>query len=112
MKECAVLASGIRFSVYRSDQEVGHAYLYVLKNDLHDRPFGLLEDVCVNPQYRGQRIASQLLAAAIKKAQKLGCYKLLATSRDDGTRVEVHEWYKRSGFVQYGLEFRYNFKEN
>ena len=38
-------ACGIRFSIRSDAEEVARAYLYVMHNDLHDAPFGLLEDV-------------------------------------------------------------------
>ncbi|MCA9360149.1 GNAT family N-acetyltransferase [Candidatus Nomurabacteria bacterium] len=108
MKEAAVYTKGIRFSVLRDGKEVGRAYLYMLNNDLHNRPFGLLEDVFVDSSYRGEGIAKELLEAVLKKAEE-NCYKLIATSRNDGTRSTVHEWYIRLGFNDYGTEFRLNF---
>ncbi|MCA9356903.1 GNAT family N-acetyltransferase [Candidatus Nomurabacteria bacterium] len=108
MKEVSVDATGVRFSVLRGGKEVGHAYLYMLNNDLHNKPFGLLEDVYVDSNYRGEGVATELLEAVLKKAQEK-CYKLIATSRNDGTRTAVHEWYTRLGFDNYGTEFRLNF---
>lgn len=101
-------ANGMRFSVERGGREVGRAYLYLLKNDLHPQPFGLLEDVFVESNYRGVGVASELLEAVMTEARR-SCYKLIATSRNDGTRTAVHEWYTRLGFVDYGTEFRINF---
>ena len=106
--EEAITAQGVRFSVIRDGEEAGHAYLYLLKNDLHTRPFGLLEDVYIKPAYRNKGVASELLQVVLKKAEK-DCYKLIATSRNDGTRKAVHEWYIRLGLAQYGTEFRINF---
>lgn len=108
MKEVSVDAKGVRFSVVRDGKEVGRAYLYLLNNDLHSRPFGLLEDVYVDSSYRGGGVAKELLEAVLKKAEE-NCYKLVATSRNDGTREVVHEWYVRLGFTDYGTEFRMNF---
>jgi GNAT superfamily N-acetyltransferase len=108
MNKLSIAANGIRFSLERDGREVGRAYLYLLKNDLHIQPFGLLEDVFVEPDYRGAGVARELLDAVIAEAKR-SCYKLLATSRDDGTRASVHEWYIRLGFVDYGTEFRINF---
>ncbi len=108
MDQTVVVATGIRFSIKRANEEVGRAYLYLIKNDLHDKPFGLLEDVYVHTSYRGQGIAGELLDAVLKKASE-ACYKLIATSRDDGTRTDVHAWYERLGFKNYGREFRINF---
>lgn len=106
MLEQRVPCEGVRFSFERKGEEVGHAYLYILQNDLHTVPFGLLEDVSVDPSYRGQGIANSLLAAVMERARALHCYKLVATSRNDGTRKGVHDWYKRLGFEDYGAEFR------
>lgn len=99
---------GYRFSIKRDGREVGRAYLYLLKNDLHKQTFGLLEDVFVEPDYRGAGVARELLDAVMTEA-KGSCYKLIATSRNNGTRASVHEWYTRLGFVNYGTEFRINF---
>ena len=109
MKKVSVTANGYRFSVTRRGNEVGHAYLYLLKNDLHIRPFGFLEDVYVDSNYRGEGIAKELLEAVLDEAQKR-CYKLIATSRNCGTRQVVHKWYIRLGFKNYGTEFRMNFQ--
>jgi len=108
MKKEAVVAEGIRFSVTRDGKEAGRAYLYLLHNNLHKRPFGLLEDVYVDPTFRGQGIAQELLNTVLSESKK-NCYKLIATSRNDGTRQAVHEWYIRLGFKDYGTEFRINF---
>ena len=108
MNKLTLAAKGIRFSVEKDGREVGRAYLYLLKNDLHSQPFGLLEDVFVEQDYRGAGVAKELLEAVMAEAME-SCYKLVATSRDDGTRTSVHEWYIRLGFTKYGTEFRMNF---
>jgi GNAT superfamily N-acetyltransferase len=109
MNEYEVKARGIRFSVSNDGKEVGHAYLYVLKNDLHEVPFGLLEDVWVDEAERSFGLASGLVRAVISRARVEHCYKLVATSRNDGTRQAIHDWYLRLGFQDYGTEFRMNF---
>lgn len=109
MLEQQVSARGIRFSIEMEGMEVGHAYLYLMTNDLHDKPFGLLEDVQVDDQYKGQGIGNELVRAVLSTAKREGCYKLLATSRNDGTREAVHSWYERLGFKKYGTEFRMDF---
>jgi hypothetical protein len=45
-------ATGTRFSVRDGELEVARAYLYVMHNDLHKEPFGLLEDVYVDESKR------------------------------------------------------------
>ena len=106
MITATVPAQGYRFSERCEGIEIGHAFLYVLKNDLHREPFGLLEDLYVHPLHRGRGIARLLHQAVCEYARECGCYKLIATSRNDGTRKKVHEWYERLGYRAYGTEFR------
>ena len=93
---------------YDGEREIGRAYVYVIYNDLHEAPYGLLEDVFVNESYRGKNIGNTLLQHAISAAKECGCYKLIGTSRLE--RIAVHEWYERLGFEKYGYEFRLNLK--
>jgi len=97
-------ARGFRFSIGGEHGEVARAYLYVMTNDLHDTPFGLLEDVFVAESERGNGLGTALVNEVIAAAREAGCYKLVATSR--ASRPKVHEFYERLGFTKYGLEFR------
>jgi len=80
-----------------------------MTNDLHEAPFGLLEDVYLDESQRGGGRGSALVREVIAAARELGCYKLVATSRT--SRPKVHELYERLGFDQHGVEFRMNFAE-
>jgi GNAT superfamily N-acetyltransferase len=99
-------ARGIRFSIGDERGEVARAYLYIMRNDLHDVPFGLLEDVFVAESERGSGLGTALVKEVIAAAREAGCYKLIATSRV--SRPKVHELYERLGFASYGIEFRLN----
>jgi len=100
-------AQGIRFSVDQNGEEVARAYLYLMTNGLHERPFGLIEDVFVNESHRGDGLGSGLVDEVIAAAREANCYKLIATSRD--SRPKVHDLYRRIGFEDHGREFRMNF---
>ncbi|HET7132518.1 MAG TPA: GNAT family N-acetyltransferase [Gammaproteobacteria bacterium] len=100
-------ARGIRFSVAGDGGEIARAYLYVLTNDLHAAPFGLLEDVFVDESQRGGGVGTALAKEIVAAARELGCYKLIATSRT--SRPKVHELYERLGFEKHGIEFRISF---
>jgi GNAT superfamily N-acetyltransferase len=102
-----VSGEGVRIAALEDGKELGHAYLYVLRNDLHDKPFGFMEDVFVEENSRGRGIGSLLVNEVIAEARRRGCYKLIATSRH--TRKNVHELYRRLGFREHGLEFRIDF---
>ncbi len=97
-------AKGARVSLKEGRREVAHAYLYIMRNDLHDEPFGLVEDVFVEETRRGMGHGTRLLKKLVKEARKEGCYKIVATSRR--ARKAVHRWYKKLGFKDYGVEFR------
>ncbi|MDZ7611895.1 MAG: GNAT family N-acetyltransferase [Candidatus Moranbacteria bacterium] len=100
---------GVKFSAKdESGKEIGRAFLYVMKNDLHQRPFGFMEDVFVKEEARGQGIGKKLVQAVVEKARENSCYKLIATSRH--SREKVHQMYENLGFYDQGLEFRIDFK--
>ena len=99
-------ADGIRFSISADGREVARAYLYLMHNDLHDAPLGLLEDVFVDESQRSSGLGTTLVREVIAAAREAGCYKLIATSRT--SRPRVHELYQKLGFKNHGLEFRMN----
>lgn len=99
-----VKSYGIKFFVEKDDKEVARAFLYVMNNDLRKEPFGLLEDVFVTEELRGQGIGTELIKKVIEEAKKLGCYKIVATSRYE--RPAVHSLYEKLGFEKFGLEFK------
>ncbi len=98
---------GIRLSSHRDGKEIARVYLYILRNDLHEEPFGFMEDVHVEESLRGQGAGSELVQRLIEEARVRGCYKLICTSRHE--KPKVHELYTRLGFKNHGLEFRIDF---
>jgi GNAT superfamily N-acetyltransferase len=106
----AVKAEGIKFFVKKDGKEVARAFLYMMKNDLKKEPFGLLEDLFVDEELRGQGIGTELLNKVIAEAKKLNCYKLVATSRYK--RESVHKMYEKAGFKNFGIEFKMYLNEN
>lgn len=97
---------GIKFSIEKDGKEVARAFLYLMGNDLHKRPFGLMEDVFIEESLRGKGYGTKIVEELIKTAKERRCYKLIATSRHE--RDGVHELYKRLGFEDWGKEFRMN----
>lgn len=85
-------------------REIARAFLYVMNNGHHDQPFGLMEDVFVDEEFRGQGIGTELINEVIALAKEEKCYKLIATSRYE--REHVHKLYKELGFADHGKEFR------
>lgn len=100
--------SAVRFSAQDEGREVGRVYLYILKNDLHDQPFGFLEDLFVAESHRRHGIGTKLTAAAIEEAKNRNCYKLIFTSRHENEPF-LHSFYEKMGFTDWGKEFRMDF---
>ena len=100
-------ASGIRFFVVEGGKEIARAFLFLMKNDLHPIPFGLMEDVFVEKAHRGKGIGTKIVEELVRAAKKENCYKLICTSRHSNKKV--HELYKKIGFKEQGLEFRMDF---
>jgi GNAT superfamily N-acetyltransferase len=98
----------IKISLIEDENEIGRAFLYIIKNDLHKSPYGLMEDVFVYESRRKQGLGRELVNLVVDEAKKQGCYKLVATSRSE--REKVHELYKKLGFNEHGKEFRMELK--
>lgn len=103
-------AYAIKFTVEDSGEIVGRAYLYIIYNDLHDSPYGLMEDVFVDASQRGKGIGTKLVYAIIEKAKAEGCYKLIGQSRYKNKKV--HELYLHLGFEDHGKNFRIDLFES
>lgn len=100
-----VTALGVRISVLNDGKiEMGHVYLFFITNDLHEKPYALLEDLFVEESERSHGIGNKLLSEALNVAREHRCYKIIATSRTE--RENVHAWYERKGFEKFGYEFR------
>lgn len=91
-----------------SGNEVGRCFIFLIKNELHEEPYALLEDVFVNENYRSRGIGTELVKKAINLAKEKNCYKIIATSRFE--REYVHKWYEKLGFKKFGYEFRMDLK--
>lgn len=108
IKKEPIVVDGVKLTLYLGDKLVARAFLYIMKNDLHEKPFGLMEDVWVDASWRGQGLGTKIVEELIAEAKQRGCYKLIATSRF--SRDKVHQLYERLGFAVWGHEFRMNFE--
>ena len=97
-------AGGIKIIITEEGQKVGRAFLYLLKNDLHAKPFGFIEDVFIEEAFRSKGYGKKITDALIEEAKKQGCYKLICTSRFSNERA--HHLYEKLGFRKHGNEFR------
>lgn len=106
IKQTLQESKAVRICTLEDGKEVGHAYLYLVKNDLNERPYGLLEDLFVEEHARGNGFAKELVEEILEAAKRENCYKVIATSRF--SREHVHKMYEKAGFVEHGKEYRLN----
>lgn len=107
MKKTIKVSKAVKFEIKDGKKTIGRAYLYIIKNDLHKKPYGLLEDLFVEEAYRGTGLGKRLLMLVIKEAKSRKLYKLIGTSRT--FRTAVHSFYEKYGFKKHGFEFRMSF---
>ncbi len=89
---------------------MGWAYLYVIFQDRYKEPYGLMENVYIEEEYRGKGLGTKLIDLIIEEAKKQNCYKIIGTSKK--IKPKVHEFYKKHGFKDIGLEFRMDLKDS
>jgi GNAT superfamily N-acetyltransferase len=95
---------GMKFFIEDNNKEVASGFLYLIYNQFHEEPYGLMEYVFVDPEYRKQGLGSELVNMIIEEAKNKNCYKLIAQCRYG--KEKVHELYKKLGFNDHGKNFR------
>ena len=101
-----ITTRGKKLTITKDGKEIARVYLYFIRNELHEKPYALMEDLFVQEEFRGQGLGKQMVKAAVEEAKKEGCYKVICTSRYE--REQVHKMYQNLGFNDYGKEFRIN----
>jgi GNAT superfamily N-acetyltransferase len=97
-------SNGVKIEILDGHEKIGRAFLYLIYNDLHKKPYGLMEDVFVKPRFRGQGWGTKIIKEIIRQAKRQGCYKLIGTSRFRNAGAQ--RLYQRLGFQKHGVEFR------
>lgn len=64
---------------------------------------GLVEDVVVQADQRGQGVGQAMMAFATEVLRAAGCYKVVLSS--GARRVDAHRFYERLGFRKHGESF-------
>ncbi|OGY81637.1 MAG: hypothetical protein A3F54_01055 [Candidatus Kerfeldbacteria bacterium RIFCSPHIGHO2_12_FULL_48_17] len=100
----------IKITAEEDGKIIGWGFLYLIVNDRHDEPYGLIENVYVEKEFRGQGTGKKLIEVLIVEAKKQGCYKLIGQSRY-GKDV-THTFYEKFGFRDHGKNFRMDLKKS
>ncbi len=109
-QEIKIDVYAVKFTAKECDKVIGWAYLYLIFQDRHEEPYGLMENVYVEPEYRSHGVGTELVKAIVEEAKQRNCYKLIGTSRT--FKSKVHAFYERLGFQKFGFEFRMDLKES
>lgn len=100
----------VKFEIREGRTRIAWAYLYLIFQDRHREPYGLMENVYVYGQYRNRGLGSGLIHAIIAEAKRQNCYKLIGTSKTQN--IGAHRFYKKLGFERVGYEFRMDLKKS
>lgn len=98
----------LKLTLNNDGEEIARIFIYLIENELHDKPYAYFEDVFVKEKYRNQGNGKIIVKAAIAEAKKQGCYKIVCTSRYG--RENVHKFYQNLGLKEHGKSFRIDFK--
>ncbi|WP_433269748.1 N-acetyltransferase family protein [Micromonospora vinacea] len=87
------------------DTFVGTLDTLVAPNLTHGaRPYMVVENVVVAPEWRRRGVARALMLAAIDDATEAGCYKVQLVS--NAARTDAHRFYASIGFAQSAVGYR------
>ena len=83
---------------------VGTFALLIVEGLAHGgAPHGLVEDVVVDPQWRGRGIGNGMMRFAMQRCRDAGCYKMALSSHL--SRLKTHRFYESLGFAKHGYSF-------
>ena len=78
-------------------QIIATCTLVIIHNLTHQgKPYGIIENVVTDRQYRGEKYGEILLKEVITFAKKEGCHKLMVQTRRK--ELYVKKFYKKCGF--------------
>lgn len=94
----------VKITLEEEGKILGWSFVYIMFQDRHPAPYAYLENVYVEPEYRGKGLGNKLVELAIQEAKERGCYKIIGTSKM--SKADVHAFYEKHGFEKMGFEFR------
>lgn len=85
----------------------GFLHLTTRQSILHDRPTGLIDELVVGWEFRGQGIGALLMDAAIDLCRDLGCCEVEVSTESSNRRAQ--RFYRKRGFSDEGVLFELHF---
>lgn len=88
----------------KNSSAVGAFALLIMDNLGHQgASSGIVEDLVVHEEVRGQGIGKQMMEFAMLKCQERGCYKISLSSNLQ--REQAHKFYEALGYKRHGYSF-------
>lgn len=85
----------------------GFVHLTTRQSILHDRPTGLIDELVVAREFRGQGVGRLLIDAAVARCRDLGCCEVeVSTERSNRP---AQEFYRKCGFDDEAVLFELHF---
>jgi len=81
----------------------GFVHLTTRQSILHDRPSGVIDELVVSRDFRGQGIGRLLMDAAVGRCRDLGCCEVEVSTESANRRAQ--EFYRKRGFSDEGVLF-------
>ena len=101
VENCRILLddANCNFLVARvGDSVVGFVNFTTHRTAMHAGPSGLIDELVVAKEYRGQGIGRQLISAAVDKCRRLGCCEVEVST--EKANIRAREFYKNCGFEE------------
>jgi GNAT superfamily N-acetyltransferase len=96
-------AKAERISLQEDEKEVAHICIYYITSDTGEL-YAFLEDIFVEQESRGQGLGTRLIKAAVERAAKQFCSRVVVNS--DKHQERLFSLFKKLGFKEKGTEFR------
>jgi ribosomal protein S18 acetylase RimI-like enzyme len=97
-------SSCYRFSVKKGEQEVGRVYVYLIRNDIHKRPYAFIEDVHIAEGHRGQGVGKELMKLVQEEVKEMNCYKIVLCCKHENSKA--YKFYEGLSYKDMGTKFR------
>lgn len=91
--------------VYVERGRIAGTFALLVMDNLGHRgaPSAIVEDVAVAPELQGRGIGRKMMAFALARCRKAGCYKMALSS--NSKRKKAHAFYENLGFKRHGYSF-------
>jgi GNAT superfamily N-acetyltransferase len=104
LKTCGELLQDNKHHILMAEADrtpVGFINFAVRQTLLHRGPSGLIDELVVAREHRGEGIGRRLVLAAIEECRRMGCCELEVST--EKTNAAAREFYRKCGFEERGV---------